>query len=29
MMHAYTEYQFVEQPANGLFVELGWNGGRA
>jgi type I restriction enzyme R subunit len=24
MPHAYTEDQFVEQPATGLFMELGW-----
>ena len=24
MPHAYTEDQLVEQPAIGLFVELGW-----
>ena len=24
MPHAYTEDQLVEQPAFGLFVELGW-----
>ena len=24
MPHAYTEDQFVEQPAIGLFAELGW-----
>ncbi len=29
MPHAYTEDQLVEQPAIGLFAELGWNGGRA
>jgi hypothetical protein len=22
--HAYTEYQLVEQPAIGLFADLGW-----
>ena len=26
MPHAYTEDQFVEQPAIGLFAELGWQG---
>jgi type I restriction enzyme R subunit len=25
MPHAYTEDQLVEQPAIGLFGELGWN----
>jgi type I restriction enzyme R subunit len=29
MPHAYTEDQLVEQPAIGLFAELGWNGGGA
>jgi type I restriction enzyme R subunit len=24
MLHAYTEDQLVEQPAIGLFAELGW-----
>ena len=24
--HAYPEDQLVEQPAIGLFAELGWNG---
>jgi hypothetical protein len=27
MPHAYTEDQFVEQPAIGLSTELGWIGG--
>jgi hypothetical protein len=26
MSHAYTEDQLVEQPAIGLFAELGWQG---
>jgi hypothetical protein len=29
MPHAYTEDQLVEQPAIGLFAELGLNGGHA
>jgi len=29
MPHAYTEDQLVEQPAIGLFAELGWQGGQA
>jgi hypothetical protein len=29
MPHAYTEDQLVEQPAIGLFAELGWTAGVA
>jgi hypothetical protein len=29
MLHAYTEAQFVKQPAIGLFVELGYVVGHA
>ena len=29
MPHAYTEDQLVEQPAIGLFAELGWHMGLA
>jgi hypothetical protein len=28
MSHAYTEDQLVEQPAIGLFAELGWHHSR-